>query len=396
MLSHVPGAPTLVEWYRGSYGRDEEQHSFEPESIETYSSYKRINNLIVKLDGGNGNYNFDVEKAQGEHMLSGYIIFDLTPNIGDLFIKDIGDGRAGLYSLTTQPEETTIAADKCYRFEARLRAIVTADIMANLNTKVIQELYYSKDSAVAGGNAVLTKTDHNLNGQLYDMQAAIIDEILANHYFWDEGTIVIPNDADEWIYDPYLAKFLSYVFPANLMGQRKKINLLDVNYYVNNRKMQEPLTIWDMFYRGDFSTPSRYKQEYYTQARQSMLNTRAYGNLFFSKMDKAIVVHKDAAMRDPYSFTGGLIPNGVPASILKPPIEGEAYTYFFSDAFYEGKGTDTEAFVWKMFRDKTMDKQGLMNVLKDFWSLDAKSKLYMSGIYVGAIKQSLVTNSAYT
>lgn len=396
LLSHVPGTPTLVEYYRGSYGRDEEQHSFEPGSIETYASYKRVHNLILKLDPGNGNFNFNPEPGQVEHFLNGYILFDLTPNIGDLFIKDIGDGRAGLYTLIAQPEIFTIGVDKVYRFEARLIAVVTAEIMSNLNSKVLEELYYSKDSAVAGGNAVLTGSDYNLNKRLYDFQAAIVDDILANHYFWDEETIVVPNDQNDWLYDPYLAKFLSYTLPANLMGQRKKINLLNVNYYVDSRKMQEPLTIWDMFYRGDFSHPERYKQEFYTQTRKSMLNTRQYGNVFFSKMDRAIVIHKDAAKRNPYTFTGGFLPNGVPDSVNKPPMEGEKYTYFFSDGFYEGKGTDTEMFVWKMFKEKTIDKAELIKVLEGYWSLDDKSKLYMGGIYLGAIKTALVTNSSYT
>jgi len=396
LLSHVPGEPTPTEWYRGSYGRDEEQFGFAPESIETYQSYKRIHNLIVKLDDGNGNTNFDPTKAEIGHTLSGYVLFDLTPNLGDLFIKDIGDGRAGLYVVYEQPEIFTIHADKVYHFEARLEAIVDAVIMDNLNRKVIEELYYSKDSHVGGGNAVLTANDHNLNGRLYDMQVAIIDDILANHYFWEEETIIVPNDKDEWIYDPYLAKFLSYVFPSNLMGQRNKINLLDVNYYVDGRKMQEPLTVWDMFYRGDFSNPKRYKQEYYTQSRKSMLGTRFYGNLFFSKMDRCIVIHKDGARRDPYTFTGALIPNGVPDSVMRPPIEGEKWDYFFSDAFYEGGGTPNEQFIWNMFVKKTVDKAALMKVLEGYWDLDAKSKLYMSGIYVGAIKTALLTNSSYT
>lgn len=396
LLSFVPGMPTRTIYYRGSYGRDEEQQGFEPESIQTYASYKRVHNLIIKIDNGNGNYNFDAMNGQGSNQLTGYVLFDLTPNKGDLFVKDIGDGRAGLYILTQQPELRTIHADKCYYIEAELTAVMTNQIQLNLDQKVIEELYYSKDSAVDGGNAVLTKDDYSLNKKLYDLQFAIVDDILANHYFMDEDTIIIPNDDDDRLYDPYLAKFLSYVFPQKVVGARRKIRLLDPNYYVDNRRANQPLTVWDMFYRNDFSMPKRYQQKYWVHNRHDMLNTRMYGNIFFSKMDRMINVYEESAKRGPYSFTGALLPNLVPPGYDGPREPGKPWEYFFSEGFYSGGGTETEQFVWKMFKDKTIDKRGLVEVLEKYWDLDDKTKLYMSGIYVGAIKQALITNSSYT
>ncbi|EBY9764015.1 hypothetical protein D5W64_12955 [Salmonella enterica subsp. enterica serovar Saintpaul] len=396
LLSFVPGMPTRTIYYRGSYGRDEEQQGFEPESIQTYASYKRIHNLIIKIDNGNGNYNFDNVTGQGSNQLTGYVLFDLTPNKGDLFIKDIGDGRAGLYIVTQQPELRTIHADKCYYLEAELTAIMTNKIQLNLDQKVIEELYYSKSSAVNGGNAVLTKTDLDLNKKLYDLQFAIVDDILANHYYNDEDTIIIPNEDNDRLYDPYLAKFLSYVFPQKVIGARKKIRLLDPNYYVDSRRANDPMTVWDMFYRNDFSMPNRYKREYWTHRRQDIINTRMYGSVFFSKMDRMINVFEESARKGAYSFTGTLIPNITPGGYDGPREPGKPWTYFFTPEFYEGKGTETEQFVWKMFRDKVMDKKMVVDVLEKYWELDDITKLYMSGIYVGAIKQALITTSDYT
>lgn len=396
LLSFVPGMPTRTIYYRQSLGRDEEQQGFEPESIQTYSSYKRVHNLIIKIDNGNGNYNFDPTNGQGSNQLTGYVLFDLTPNKGDLFIKDIGDGRAGLYVVTQQPEIRTIHADKCYYIEAELEAIMTDQIQWNLDQKVIEELYYSKDSAVDGGNAVLTKSDYDLNKKLYDLEFAIIDDILACHYFDDEDTIIIPNSENDRLYDPYLAKFLSYVFPQKVIGARKKIKLLDPNYYVDSRRSNQPITVWDMFYRNDFSMPKRYESEYFTHNRRDMLNTRMYGNVFFSKMDRMINVFKDSAKRGPYSFTGALLPNVAPPGYDGPREPGTPWTYFFTPEFYNGGGTEVEQFVWKMFRDKTIDKRTLVNTLEKYWELDDTTKLYMSGIYVGAIKKALITSSDYT
>jgi hypothetical protein len=157
--------------------------------------------------------------------------------------------------------------------------------------------------------------------------------------------------------------------------------------------MQEPLTVWDMFYRNGFDHPKRFKQDYFVHNRNEMMNTRGYGNVYFSKMDRVIVIHKPSAMGQAYDFKGGLLPQGVYTP--HPSAEGEDYQYYFSKEFYEGGGTEMEQFIWKMFKDKTIGKKELVDVLEKFWDLEPVDKLYMSGIYVGACKTALVTSSAY-
>lgn len=396
LLTFVPGTPTLVEYYRGYYGKDEEQHGFQPESIETYQSYTRVHNMILKIDNGNGNYNFVPDSGIGTHQLTGYLLFDLTPNIGDVFIKDIGDGRAGLYVINAQPELRTITADKVYYFEAMLETVVTAQIAQNLNSKVVKELYYSKESAVNGGNAVLTEYDWTLNQELTKLRYAIMDDLLANCYFSDENTIIVPNEQNDWLYDPYLAKFLSYVIPANEIAPRKKIQLLNANYYVDNRQQQEPSTVWDMFYRNDFNHPERYKHDYWVHNRSSLINTRYYGNIFYSKIDRMINIHKNGAMIHPYRTTGALLPSPIPAVPRYPTFEGLPWNHFFGPDFYMGGGTEIQKFVWRMFRDKTVDKKTLFDEVNQYWVLDPVAKLYMGGIYIAAIKTALLKTSDYT
>lgn len=396
LLSFVPGSPTLVEYYRGYYGADEEQHSFQPESIETYQSYTRIRNLILKVDNGQGNYNFVPDSGQSTHQLTGYVLFDLTPNKGDVFIKDIGDGQAGLYVITEQPEIKTINADKVYYFEAMLETVVDAAIAANLNSKVVKELYYSKESAVSGGNAVLSKSDWDNNLELERLRFAIMDDLLANCYFSDEDTIIVPNSDGDRLYDPYLAKFLSYVIPSSEIAPRNKIQLLNVNYYVDNRSMKEPVTIWDMFYRNDFKHPERYKHTFWVHNRASLINTRFYGNVFYSKMDRVITIHEEGAMRNPYLYSGALVPSPIPSVPANTAADGVQWDYFFGEDFYTGGGTELQQFIWKMFRDRTVDKQGVLDEASKYWGLSDVEKLYMGGIYIAAIKVALRNSSDYT
>jgi hypothetical protein len=395
LLSMVPGTPTRTIYYRQYLGHSSEQISFQPESIETYQSYTRINNMIIKVDNGNGNYNFLPETGQSTHQLTGYVLFDLVPAKGDLFIKDIGGGKAGLYTITEQPELRTIQADKVYYIEATLEAVMTQAIQTNLDTKTVKTLFYSKDSAVNGGNAVLTADDYEMNKKLYDAKFAIMDDLLSRHYYAEEDTVIIPNEANDRLYDPYLAKFLSYVIPANEIAPRNKIRTLNVQYWVSGTRMQEPMTVWDMFYRNDFSHPERYVNDFYTHYRSSMLNTRFYGGIFFSKMDRAITIHKEGAQVAPYQFSGALVPAPT-AGMPRRPVEGIPWAYFFGSDFFKGEGTETQQFIWRMFRDKIVDKKGLLDVLDGYWILDDVNKLYMGGIYLLAIRTALITTSDFT
>ncbi|QMV29161.1 hypothetical protein AP1_0463 [Aeromonas phage AP1] len=89
-----------------------------------------INHLIMKLNVGE-NFMFDQVTGQSSVTITGYVLFDLTPNKGDLFIKDVGDGRAGLFTLVEQPEIYTVTADKCYGIEARMIGFVTQAIIVD-------------------------------------------------------------------------------------------------------------------------------------------------------------------------------------------------------------------------------------------------------------------------
>lgn len=393
LLTMASGAPILLEYYRAALGADEEPQAFQPESVGTYRSYIRINNLIGKRDGTK-NFSFNPEKGTSEDRYTIYLMIDAAPNIGDLAILDIGAGRAGLLTIYEQPELLTTDVEKCYRCEFVLSAIVTKELFDTLNARVIKELYYNKDNVLAGGNAVLTEDDMKDNQRLYSYLPLIVEEIYNSFFFEDEDTILVPTDDNTYLYDPFLTEFLLYTIPNKYIGNNRRITLMNVNYHADGKSSRNNRTVWDMLKSGDFDNPKRYDNTYYTHSRESMLNTRYYGNVFFSKIDRVINTTKQSASHLAYTNAGTVFPI-VPGTSVEADCEGQPYDYFFSKEFYEGKGTETEQFIWKMFKDKTIDKKGLLEVLDKFWDLPPRDRLYMSGIYLLAIKRALIASNNY-
>lgn len=393
-LANVDGIPIMTEYYRQVRGKDEEPIGFQPESPETYQSYTRIKGLIIKQDG-NRSFNLDPQKGISNDRGLGYVIFDLVPIKGDVFIKDNGSGRAGLYQLTEAVEYKTNEADKVYQIEYQLIAFMNQEIEDNLNAKVVKELVYSRESALNGSDAVLTVGDYDANKTINNLMTLISEHILRTFWFKRDRTIVLPteNDTDAIIYDPYLTHFLSVTIPSSRVGTVKNITVLSVDYGQVNRG-QKPLTVWDMFFQRMFDYPQQFKREYWKHSKYSLINTRYYGNVYFSDVDEVLLTSEFGSSSEAYRYSFGILGD---EEGLRPQngVQAEPYEYFFSNEFYEGKGTETEQFVWKFFKEKTIDKQALVKILEKYWDLTPMEQLYMGGIYVAACRIALSTTYHY-
>lgn len=392
LLSNIGGIPTLVEYYRQVLGASEEAITLQPDSIETYQSYTRIKGLIIKLDS-EPSISFDDGPGTITEQATAFMIFDLAPIIGDVFIMDIGDGMTGLYTIAEPPRIRSYAKDKVYECDIKLIAQMTQQIEDNLNKKVVEELIYSKDSAVRGGNAVLTKDDYKANGELNHFETMISKYVMEKFFYNPEKTIILPNQEDV-LYDPYLTRFLQYTIPTRKLGMRDNIRVINTEIG-SMEKGGKKRNVWDMFLENNFNYPSLYKQKYYVHNSASLINTKYYGGVFFSKIDRVILTEEQGSSKDAYRYIGGIfVGNGF--SDIKPGKDGEEYNYFFSDDFYMGKPTlPNEKFIYDFFRDKVIDKRTLLNHLEGFWQLDEMTQLYMSGIYLLAIRISLSTTYNY-
>lgn len=404
LLSNVPGQPWMVEWYRQVHGLSTEAQGFQPDSIETYQSYERIKGLVVKIDGEMSN-NWDGQWSTIGQEAIIRTLFDLAPVPFDVFIADIGDGRAGLFQCYDEPRLRTVAVDKIYEINIRLIAIVDKTIETNLNKKTIREWVYSKDSAIRGGNAVITTTDYDDNIELAKLQTLIIQDYLSEFYYDPEKTIAVPNVTDDeklagsLKYDPYLTRFLTYTFTQKKAGLREPIRTLNVEFgktQVGGKK----LNVWDMFYQMNFKYPQRYKQDFYLHQSINLLNTLYYAGIFYSKFDSAILTEQYGAADVVYRYHGGMYFDEFDEfsayNDSARQEEGKKYDYFFSDDFYTGNPTlPHEKFIFSFFRDKIIDKPALINVLNDYWSLTPIQRCYMGGIYVLAVKISLSTTYKY-
>lgn len=399
-LSNVSGNPALVEYYRQVLDGSEAPFTLQPESIETYQSYTRIKGMIIKIDG---DLNPTFDDDTGTMMTSGvaFVMSDLAPIIFDVFVMDIGDGKTALFHISTPPRIRTITMDKVYEVDFRSIAIMNKRIEENLNAKVIEDLVYSKDSAIRGGNAVISDTDFNDNKALNNFETLISRTLMENFYYHPERTIILPkvgtSEADDDLrYDPYLAQFLQYTIPVRRLGLQDGIEVINTDVGRRERGGVK-LTPWDMFTQNNFDRPEQYKSDYWVHHRDSLLNTRYYGGFFYCKLDTVILNKETGASKEAYRYAGPLMTMmDVRYDDGGVPKDGTPVQYYFSDEFYTGKPTKpNEKFIFDFFRDKIIDKKALLKILNDYWKMEPLDQLYMGGIYIRAIQISLSTTYNY-
>lgn len=369
LLVNVDGTPRLVEWYRQFLSADEEPLAFQPFDYSTYQSYTRIKNMVIK-DEGDGAFNYNPDTGESSKDYQAYVIFDLVPIKGDVFITDIGDGNAGLCIVTEQPEMRNITANKVYLITYKMVAILSGEMYAELDRRVVKELVYSKDSALMGGNAVISEGDFDTQKQLFQWMYTIGETILRKFYWSTEETIYCPGPNNEKIYDQYLVEFLCAVIPPDLRGSYPFINRISTQYGGREFGRYGALTIFDVVLRKDFNLLSQCSNEAWLADVRRMASTRAYGNIRNTRFDWCVIT-------DAHNYTNSepyFNMDGYPILRFNPD---KKITYLFSNEFYKGTPmSELEKLIIDVLKNNVIDRKALLKYCQGYFALPEHDQLY--------------------
>lgn len=373
LLSMVEGVPVRVEYYRQRLARDEEPAPFGPNLAPTYQKYDRIKNLIVKQEGG-GAFSFDPANGESTKVYNGWVIFDLTPNRGDCFVVDIGDGRAGLMHITEQPEPRNFTANKVFYITYQMSGILDRDTFEKLDSRVIEDLIYSKDSQLNGGLSVIATTDFNDTKRLFDWRTTIANYIMHEFYWSPEKTIAFESSPGQMVYDQYLVNFLAAMIPPDLRPMYPFINQFSTEYGGRDFGKHGDINIWTVLLRGDFNLLPICDKEAAMIGVNRAVGTRMYGNIRNTKFEYFIATDPERykLYKAYFNFDG--------FPILRPSPEVPV-TYMFSEEFYKGNWTTKfEQLVLETLKNHVVDRKGLLEYCDTYFNLPKREQLYQGAI----------------
>lgn len=238
LLTLVSGTNLTVDYYSQVLGRDEEPSTFDYYKDGAHQQYLYTKGLELKLQSPL-NQSFDPQD-QTANITGNAIMYPYhRPNVGDVFIADVGDGQAGLFSIT-EVEKKSMFKQACYEVNFILSDYLTPDLESKLKQKVVKETEFVKDFMLYGQNPIIATTDKVKLDNLQDLKDDVLADWLSEFYSVEFRTLLVPNTTPT--YDPFIVEMITRIFNKTehaLLQDLQKFNVDESNTNYNN-------DIWDV------------------------------------------------------------------------------------------------------------------------------------------------------
>lgn len=163
----------------------------------------------------------------------------LVPNVGDMFLADVGDGREGIFRVTSS-ERRSFFKDTSHYIEYELIDYSTETRRQDLQSKTIKTLYYLRDFLYYGQNPLVEEEDYHLIQELGERYITITKTYF-NRFFSNEfQSMMLPGQILP-MYDHYLVKAIKANFNTDEAVEVQYIRAMNVA----DDDAFKAYTIWD-------------------------------------------------------------------------------------------------------------------------------------------------------
>lgn len=244
LLTHVEGSAWKINLYTQILTRDMAPSGFSIGRHPVYQQYRLIKEYELRVTGPL-NTSQDAETKELTLVGSGVMYPGLIPNIGDMFIADIGDGREGVFKITNS-EQRTIFKDTCYAIEYMLIDHLKDEYFNILETKVVDRLVFRKDFLEYGQKPLIHQNESDQIRLLERHYEEIVAVYFKSFFSKEFNTLLIPGQ-EYPIYDHFLVKALLTFFNTWDTPEIRYVRLLNVQDDNN----MACTNFWDLIATGD-------------------------------------------------------------------------------------------------------------------------------------------------
>ncbi len=231
LLTHIEGSSWTVNYYSQVQGKDSELIGQDPSLPAPYQQYKKIIGLEFKVQQG-----LQSSQDKDNFMMttgSSMIYPFMRPNKNDMFIADVGDGREGVFQITTC-KQNQMFEQSAYLVEYELVYLSGSDLKRrqDLDNKVVSTYHFLENFLLYGENPLVVESSYQA---IIDLQNRY-KTIIGNYYdmFFDNeyNTFIIPCQQEE-IYEPYVTRFMEKISDTfdHLKVKSLKVMNMDEDLY---------------------------------------------------------------------------------------------------------------------------------------------------------------------
>lgn len=212
LVVHVEGYPWKVNYFQQYLNDSDSTAGQNMTKAGIYQQYHYIQELILKVSS-------PLSQSQNEETKSieitgtANIYPPFVPNVGDMFVADIGDGRPAIFEVT-KSERKSIFKEATYQIDYVSTGFAEKERIQDLESKVVKRSAFSMDFLEHGQNPIIYEDDHRLLNDIRREYQQLTRKYLKQNYSVRYNCMVLP-ETTEVIYEPFLTKAIAKWFTSD-------------------------------------------------------------------------------------------------------------------------------------------------------------------------------------
>lgn len=224
LITHVQGSPYSVTYFRQVLSEDSGLSGTGAGITTSYQQYCRIFDMVLMVTS-ELSYSQATDTKDGTYTGSATVYPFLIPNEGDQFIGELGNGKRGIFEITST-RRLSVYKQTCHDVEFKLVRDATEVTVLELERKTIQTFYYDKSFLDHGQNPLLFEEEYELINTLRRQYVALVKRYIGMFFSREFSTILVGGQT-ETTYDPKMVRFLQHmlsVYEAPEMAYIRSLN----------------------------------------------------------------------------------------------------------------------------------------------------------------------------
>ena len=207
LLQYANGSPWPVMYFRRLYGKNDPKNIFDPSVRNATQQLDRIYDLVIKV-GTTIVPQQDVQKKSFTRTGSGTIANSIAPNETDFFVADLGNGRFGLFTVTSSDRKSDNKV-AVYEVEYTMLYDMTPEIWKTIEACIQHNYHYVAERAWVGVDPMLDPDEYRRFNSAANY-IRLIEETYVQRFFQPKiRSLAYPGLLPgEFYYDVYLVKFV--------------------------------------------------------------------------------------------------------------------------------------------------------------------------------------------
>lgn len=246
MISWINGSNWNVTYFSQYLLEDQEPTPLALQREPTYQQYQRIIGIDIKV-----NQPLDISQSEDVRTFSvtgtGHTYPSLVAQQGDMFLGNIGDGRIGLFTVTSARRETFLR-DSTYAIDWKMVGFATAQQLLNLEEKSIMTYYWSSVNLLNGCSPYVTEEEQKDNEEFARMRNEIIRRYIGDFFSIEHSTFLVPDQLFK-TYDHFVTKTILTMVESSRFKELRAAKVLNVQ---SEPIMKQP-TIWNVLIHRDIT-----------------------------------------------------------------------------------------------------------------------------------------------